>query len=262
MKINVAGAEPYDCYVVGDSNKWVIFIYDIFGFHPNVYELADWFAANRNVSVAVPDIRRGQNWPRDSYPPQTPELKKKFYEGFMVGAGNPVARLVDLKACVDFLNKEKKAEALATVGFCWGAKMSILLDNYGGVCANVCPHPSFLKSGEGEKTSIPTLMMPTDTDNLTIYLAGVLRNPNPQLVAVSEDYLGTYHGFLGARGAFEDPIQKPFVEKAKIQMSYFVTKHMSVSHAASDGPSPFTSTIASFNLGSTSRAPSLYVSNN
>ena len=100
---------------------------------------------------------------------------------------------------------------------------------YRGVRCVIGTHPSFLKSVDGEKTTIPTLMMPAVEDNLTVYLAGVLRNKTPKLVSVSENYLCTFHGFLGGRGEWEKPDQKPNVDRAKEELSAFLATHLNSS---------------------------------
>lgn len=226
VKIPVHDAEPMDCYVVGTSKNWIVVVYDIFGMHPNKYEFADWVASTRGLSVAIPDVRRGKNWPMNLYPPPTPEAKADFYK-YLEGDANPKNRGVETRAAVDFVIDTKGAATVSLVGLCWGAKVCSLVDKYRSVTSLVGVHPSFLKSEDGEKQSVPTLMLPAAEDNLTQYLTGALRNKNPALFAVSEQYLGTFHGFMGARGQWEKTDERPFVEKAKVEITDFVLKHSS-----------------------------------
>lgn len=225
------GFEPMTCYLSkSNSGHWVVVIYDIFGLHPNKYELADWFAAHKGLSVAIPDVRRGKNWPIDQYPPPNDEIKAKFYK-YLENDASPSLRGVEVKETIDFLFREHGAKTVSLLGLCWGAKVASLIDSYNGrVKCVIGAHPAFLKPEDGEKTTIPTLMLPCKEDNLTVYLKGALRNKNPGLFTISEDYLGTFHGFLGARGRWHLPDEAPFVERAKQDISGFVHANVGMSN--------------------------------
>jgi dienelactone hydrolase len=227
--------EPMQCYISpSQSGHWLVVIYDIFGLHPNKYELADWLAAHKQISVAVPDVRRGKNWPIDQYPPPDEETKKKFYK-YLESDANPSLRSIEVKATIDFLMREKGAETVSLLGLCWGAKVAALIDSYNGrVKCVIGAHPSFLKSEDGEKATVPILMMPCKEDNLTVYLTGCLKNPNPSLFTISQDYIGTFHGFLGARGRWHLAEESPFVEQAKQDISQFVLSHVNAKGARTE----------------------------
>ena len=224
IHIPVQNAEPMKCYMSGKSKKWLVVVYDIFGIHPNKFELADRIAAEHGLAVAIPDVRRGKNWPMNLYPPPTPEAKADFYK-YLDGDANPVSRGVEPRAASDYLYDVMGAESVSLLGLCWGAKVCCLVNNYRDIRCIVGAHPSFLKSEDGVKQAIPTHMMPAAEDNLTVYLAGALRNPDVSLFSVSENYLGTFHGFLGARGQWTKPEEKPFVDKAIAELSEFVLRH-------------------------------------
>ena len=117
IKIAGTNGEPFDCYVVGKSKDWIVVIYDIFGMHANKYELADWIAANCDLSVAVADVRRGKNWPMNLYPPPNAEVKADFSK-FLEGDGNFKARGVEVRATIDYLNTNKHADSISLLGFC------------------------------------------------------------------------------------------------------------------------------------------------
>lgn len=219
--------EPMACYVstTPRSKHWLIVVYDIFGMHPNKYELADFMADVKSINVAVPDVRRGRNWPMHLYPPPTEEAREAFYE-YLARDANPELRTAETRATIDFVIDECGAESVSLLGLCWGAKVCSLIDNYRGVRCVIGAHPSFLKPDDGERTTVPTLMLPCKEDNLTQYLAGCLRNKNPRLFSVSDAYLGTFHGFLGARGQWLLAEEKPFVDRAKEDISAFVLAHV------------------------------------
>ena len=226
IKVAVPNAEAMNCYVSGTSNNWIVVIYDIFGIHTNKFELADTLATRYDLSVAVPDVRRGKNWPINLYPPPTPEAKEAFYK-YLDGDANPVARGVETRACIDYLRTERKCASVALLGLCWGAKVCSLVDAYAGVVKCVVgAHPSFLKSEDAERTTIPTLMLPTKEDNLTAYLAGVLRNKHIKNFTISENFLETFHGFLGARGQWDKPEERVFVDKAIKEIGEYVMNHV------------------------------------
>lgn len=212
---------PFDCYIVGNSQNWIVLIYDIFGMHPNKFEFADWVAKNTDLSVAVPDVRRSHNWPRDQYPPANDDIKKAFYT-WLDKEGSPKERGNETRATIDYVIDQLGAQSVSLVGYCWGAKVVSLVDAYRNVQSLVFVHPSFLKSEDGEKQTVPTLMMPAMEDNLTQYMAGALRNRHGARFIISENYLGTFHGFMGARGQWNKPEERPYVEKAKSEITQFV----------------------------------------
>jgi dienelactone hydrolase len=229
VKYRVPNSVSVETYLTGNSSSWIVMIYDIFGMHANTYELADWIATNKNMSVAIPDVRDGRNWPINLYPPPA-DKKEEFYK-WLENDGNFERAANYIRACIDFLIEEKGARSISLLGICWGAKVATLIDSYNGkVKAVVGPHPSFLKIGDGENVTVPTLLMPAQEDNLTIYLAGVLRNPEPKKVLVSEHYVTTFHGFLGGRGQWEKPEEKPYYDKAREELCNFIS---SQSHSKS-----------------------------
>lgn len=233
VSISFENAEPINCYVTGSSRNWLVIIYDIFGMHPNKYEMADWLAKHKGLSVAIPDIRRGKNWPKNMYPPPTPESKEAFYK-YLEGDANLKLRALDTIHCISYLRKTFDVGSISILGLCWGAKVAALIDSNGGsVSCIIGAHPSFLKSEDGENATVPILMLPCAEDNLTVYCAGILRNKNSSLFSISENYFGTFHGFLGARGQWTLPNEKLFVDKAKEEISNFIFKHVSGAKQAS-----------------------------
>jgi dienelactone hydrolase len=235
LTIPVKNIEPVDCYVSrtrNPSDPWLVVVYDIFGMHPNMYELADWMSKHKNVSVAVPDVRRGKNWPIDAYPPPA-DMKEAFYK-YLDEDANPSLRGIETKACIDFIKEKYNASNICLLGLCWGAKVCSLVDNYAGVRCVIGAHPSFLKSADGEATTVPTLMLPCAEDNMTLYLTGALRNKNTKLFTISEHYVATFHGFLGGRGQWHLAAEKPFVDRAKEDISEFIFRNCDLNNRTCD----------------------------
>lgn len=135
-----------NCYI-SDSKRgnWLVVLYDIFGMHSNKYELADWLSAHKGLSVAIPDVRRGKNWPMDQYPPSSDEAKAKFNE-YLKNDANPILRVAEVKATIDYLIREHGAKTVSLLGLCWGAKVASLIDSYEGrVKCIIGAHPSLVK---------------------------------------------------------------------------------------------------------------------
>ncbi|CAG7733649.1 unnamed protein product [Allacma fusca] len=52
----------------GGNNRVLLLAYDIFGFHPNTFRVADRLAMESGMRVVIPDFFRGEPFPEDKYP--------------------------------------------------------------------------------------------------------------------------------------------------------------------------------------------------
>ena len=194
-----------DCYVVGAGDKIVVMIYDIFGFHPNNFELADNIASARGWKVVIPDLLRGSAWPAVNFPPKTPAQSGAF-AAFLTGPADAKKRVLDVKVLIETIRAVEPEASFAVLGFCWGCKLAAL-------CALAIPrlkaitgaHPAFLNEEDGRLVKLPTLWLPTGDDDMTEYQTGVLSGGNSQNVTVNENFRDMFHGFMAARGDWTNP---------------------------------------------------------
>jgi dienelactone hydrolase len=223
---NDVSSAALDCFVSTSANSsapWLILVYDIFGVHPNNHLLAT-FMNEKGINVAIPDLFGGNNWPRDQFP--VPSDKRDAFSTFMQIQADPQSRAEGVRKCIEYIRSTHRASSIALLGLCWGFKLCSLIGSHDGIVrCMVGAHPSLLTSQDGDNVSVPTLILPTADDNLTRYLAGVVRNRNPKLVRVSEEYLGSFHGFLGARGDWASPDEWPLAHKALTEISTFIISY-------------------------------------
>ncbi|ORX74146.1 hypothetical protein DL89DRAFT_264101 [Linderina pennispora] len=126
-------------YLAGSTRSrfGIIFCYDIFGFHPNVYQYAD-LLGQAGFRIAMPDFLHDR-------PLTVSDLGNKdvFADFLMTRAGWAVNRDVFVKTRKVLADEGIKQ--IGAIGFCWGAKlvMGAIGENL-GISAGCLVHPSAL----------------------------------------------------------------------------------------------------------------------
>lgn len=114
----------------------------------------------------------------------------------------------DIESTISFLRRDKGAKSVATVGFCFGGKFSMLsgAQGMGSVQGAVVVHGSRLEAQDGERLRCPCLMLNAEDDV----------EKSPEVYAALQEALqdappggfhtlkGTTHGFA-LRGDPADP---------------------------------------------------------
>lgn len=215
-----------EVYAIGPENatRVLIVVYDIFGFHYNNFELADSIAKSRGWRVLVPDLFRGSPWPACHFPPRG-KAQSADFSNFLSTQANAVQRSLDVKTLISSL--VSTSTQFYILGFCWGAKVAALVNDFPGVRAIAGAHPSFLDATDALDVAVPTLLLPTVDDDLTDYLAGLAAGKQAQraLVLVDENFRDMFHGFLAARGDWTNENQRIRASQAINTIAAFFDAH-------------------------------------
>ncbi|KAI8818517.1 Alpha/Beta hydrolase protein [Fimicolochytrium jonesii] len=219
---------PFHAYVaplsVPTPHSAVIFIYDIFGFHPNAFQAADRIAnLTKETLVIVPDYFLGKSMPEEllgdmsklvAWIGENGDYKKIIR-----------ARIVDT---VKYLKEQKSVKKVAFVGFCWGAKMAILAARDEEVNSLVevkgvaqC-HPSFPAEDDYKGAHFPVAILPSkdETDQLESWYNTHLKASQPK--SLHRRFNDQSHGFCAARGDWSDPkVAEAASEAFKIVATFF-----------------------------------------
>jgi len=200
--------KPYSvfekAYVTGpeDTDKAIIFVYDIFGFFKTTQQGADILSKEFNAKVVMPDFAHGKPYDSDRYlnPPEgvsvMGEVGKQFFDpSFMQ------ERLDEVKAVAAELRGEGKT-FVGAIGLCWGGRLTL---NAGSATpkyldAVATNHPAALQPDDGEKLQVPVALYPSKDDPAdvaqTIYDATVAKPFGaPSDIKVYGDM---HHGWSGA----------------------------------------------------------------
>eukprot|EP00542_Grammatophora_oceanica_P013686 CAMPEP_0194054150 /NCGR_PEP_ID=MMETSP0009_2-20130614/52535_1 /TAXON_ID=210454 /ORGANISM="Grammatophora oceanica, Strain CCMP 410" /LENGTH=232 /DNA_ID=CAMNT_0038702541 /DNA_START=57 /DNA_END=755 /DNA_ORIENTATION=- len=186
-------------YIAGMGNKkGLVFCGDIFGPHPNTFQVADTLAA-KGFLVVIPDFFRGKHWPLTRFPPEggftNPEfqsylgsltydrLKERFEQAVAI-----------LKGC--------GAESIGGAGFCWGAGQVARALEEGLISSGAFVHASFCTPELMEKASGPVCLCPTKDDGEQLDLKEAAEKSGHKVVY--HYYEDVHHGFCAARANFED----------------------------------------------------------
>ncbi|KAJ1960470.1 hypothetical protein GGI12_003782 [Dipsacomyces acuminosporus] len=188
-------------YIVGDkgSKNGVIFCYDIMGYHPNAYQVADLLASS-GIRVIVPDFLQGKPLTREDIG------NKEVFTDFLQNRAPWTANRAIFKAAQKVLEDEGIAH-IGAIGFCWGAKLALqaLGEENSGIGGSALVHPSALTKEDFENANGPVLLLPSKnerdfTEDFAIAKAKPFGDKSVQVRFDNQQ-----HGFCGSRGEFGNP---------------------------------------------------------
>lgn len=193
--------QDFDVYTVGQGNKVVFYIYDVFGLHPNAYQGCD-ILAQAGLRVVMPDYFKGDKWQGGF------DDLDKFMAWLGKVAAQEILRTVTDQT-FDYLEKELGHDF--TVGFlgcCWGAKQCFWLAKenkrikaIGGF------HPSFLNITDAQMAQVPVMLLNSKDEAPMKDLQTELNSKPFAALNIWKVYPTMHHGWVAARGDWTDPEQ-------------------------------------------------------
>ncbi|CAD6574671.1 MAG: hypothetical protein TREMPRED_001196 [Tremellales sp. Tagirdzhanova-0007] len=213
-------------YVVGPENaeSAILYIYDVFGFSPQVLQGADMLAS-QGFRVIMPDVVKGKTMTPEMFAPTEEAQKQKAayfsaFPGAIATQSKPVAEVV--KAI-----KSSSQSKLGMLGMCWGYKVGITTEAAGEFSAIATAHPSFPQPSDAEIIHVPLLLLPSsDEDMSTIHAIhdGVeAKNPGKNFL---KQYSDCGHGFAAARADLKNPKQAEAFHQAYTEIADFFKEHL------------------------------------
>jgi len=242
----IGGLPTYVTGDVKDKAKTIVFLHDVWGWKiPNTRLLADEYASN-GFYVMVPDLVADDTipeWVLKVGAPKNRELDnksltEKVKDTFLMGAeygpwlirhreGVTRPKINDF---VQSVRQDAEIKKLGSVGFCWGARYSILFAKDGYFDAVVGNHPSFLSvPSDLEGTTKPISIAVGDKD--TIMSIDQVHHLEAELKKLSQPtevkiYSEAIHGFTN-RGDLENELEHKQKEEAFNQAIAWFKKHLS-----------------------------------
>ncbi|CAO3689751.1 unnamed protein product [Umbelopsis vinacea] len=209
-------------YRVGEkSDKAIIVFYDIFGLQMslsnNTKQFCDVLSKCSGYQVIMPDFFRGQM------------LKEKdlgdraAFNVWLDKFGSYEVIAPQIKQVKQKLIYEGVIKA-SIVGFCWGAKMAILLsgeDSY--YCSTCLIHPSRLVPRDAEAALAPLLMITSiEESNLSEFM-DILYKKSVGDKCKHVHFDDVHHGFAAARGNWSEGTvdRKRATEAIQLTVDYF-----------------------------------------
>ncbi|KAJ1949352.1 hypothetical protein FBU59_001180 [Linderina macrospora] len=183
-----------DIYIVGPtSSKFgIILCYDVFGFHPNVFQFAD-ILGNAGFRVAIPDFLEGN--PITEADVGKPGLFAEFAAKRGPWSFNKATYEKARKILLD-----DGAEKIGSVGLCWGAKLAVNALAEERAVAAALIHPSMLVAEDFANATGPIMLIETkDEKNLSEEFALA---KSRFALSRRDRYEDMHHGFTGARGDY------------------------------------------------------------
>ncbi|KAI9209883.1 Alpha/Beta hydrolase protein [Polychytrium aggregatum] len=186
-------------YITGDkqSTKAIVFVYDIFGYHPNTKQVAD-LLASRGFFVIMPDFFRGEPW--NTTPFEMAELV-----AFLGKRVPPEVIERDTQTAVEYL-KAQGVTSIGSVGLCWGGLQTFRGGIAGHFAAVASAHPSMLNADIARALNIPACLLPSKTDADFTEFFEILNAKPFGAKNVHQRFDDMHHGWCGARSDFADPL--------------------------------------------------------
>ncbi|ORY29567.1 Alpha/Beta hydrolase protein [Naematelia encephala] len=220
--IEVAGLKTY---AVGpeDAKAAILFVYDIFGFSPQILQGAD-LLASQGFRIVMPDFLVGKYATAELFAPGHEAERDAYFSGFpgsLPSQSKPVADVAKyLKA---------KHSAVGVIGTCWGYKAVILSEGVGEFEALAGIHPSFSAVEDAEKINVPLCLIPTKDEDMSIvnkiYENVEAKNPGKNFMKHFDTH---QHGFMAARGSVDGGPRTEAYHEGYTILSTFFKKYLKV----------------------------------
>ncbi|OZJ02613.1 hypothetical protein BZG36_04286 [Bifiguratus adelaidae] len=207
-----------DVYMVGSttSNRAIIVLYDVYGFHKNTKQFCDRLAEAGNVQVAMPDFFRGKPWLASNAGNREALVK------WVTQVGTREKCMPDLNAVKSMLQKQG-VNQIGLVGFCWGAKIAVQATGESkDYAAAALIHPSFISIDDAKSAQAPVMVLATkDEPDMTEYMEQLYAKPFGSKCTFTR-FEDMHHGFAAARGDWENKEQnKRATEAIRLTVDFF-----------------------------------------
>jgi len=197
-------------YETGDekSEYAIVVCYDIFGFSPQAMQVCDMIAEGVGARVIMPDFLDGEPWPLDK-PIVASELMKWIGE---VGTWEKLG--ASWTALVERL-RAQGVKKIGAMGFCWGGKVAMKATEAGLSDATASPHPSFFRHDffHPLPKAPVCLLLSKDDPQMEEEEKLVKAHEGSNPISVFERFPNMHHGFMAARGDFNNPENKREMER-------------------------------------------------
>ena len=208
--------DDFDLYTVGQGNKVVLALYDVFGMHPNFFQGCDIIASS-GLRVVLPDFFKGDKWSGDFSDMQ------KFY-AWIGKASDPVVLGQVYSKTIEYLQKEIGDDfTVGTLGFCWGAKPALefaakesRIKAVGGI------HPSMITLEHMKAVNVPIMELNSKDEAAGEDLQAELKSNANTEKNIWRVYPTMTHGWCGARGDWtNEEVAKEANEAFGITATFF-----------------------------------------
>jgi len=195
-----------DAYSVGprDAKLAIVFVYDIFGYHPGSLETMDKMAETVGARVVAPDFFDGKALATDQFP----------MKGGMPEFMAYLQAHASAEKCHSYMVKAHEALKgeghiyFGTAGLCWGARVCMsVADKDLFNAGHVLMHPSFLKTEDARPVKTPICALPSKEELDMLPFMAVLQEACPEAHKKSVHFRfdDMHHGWCGARCDWKDP---------------------------------------------------------
>jgi dienelactone hydrolase len=213
--IEIAGQQVY---LSGSGDKAIIVAPDIFGWHPNVFQVCDKLAQS-GFFVILPDFFRGEAFDITKLSGQNPGEEIRNWIN-MKGNWEIVKRDIDNVIPVI---QQRGVKTLGFAGFCWGAKqaMRCAVDDRFSAVAGV--HPSFVNAEDAQNAKVPVCLLPSKDEPPMDDVKAVLDTKPWADKVIWKRFDNMHHGFCAARGDWTVPEQAAAAAEALQLLVTFFT---------------------------------------
>lgn len=206
-------------YTVGEGDKAIIMVYDIFGFDAGRIRLMCDQFADAGFFVILPDFFRAKPWEGEDWS-KLGEFFKEFAWERLNG---------DLNTHIYPYLEQRGVKSIGAVGCCWGDYIVFQASASGKINAGVGFHPTLTKFAESadslaERTKCPHFLMPAGNDPEELKEGGsvekILKGKFGDKVRV-KTFPDASHGWV-PRGDLSNPNNaRDYKEAMQLAIDYF-----------------------------------------
>ncbi|CAM9138752.1 unnamed protein product [Heterosigma akashiwo] len=198
----IVNIDNVQTYVVGSSERAIVIIYDIFGFHNNTKQFCDKLS-EMGFTVAMADHFRGEPWSLENFPP----ADFAAFQNWVAEKGSWDIVKTDLLRTVEHLREAKGCSKFGVLGFCWGGRNAMQAAAEPTFSACGTAHPAFLQDDYAEAAQAPLIFLPSGDDPPTDSIQAILDGKPFGDKCVYRRFDDMHHGWCAARGDWAVPLQ-------------------------------------------------------
>ncbi|KAK8861359.1 hypothetical protein IAR55_002178 [Kwoniella newhampshirensis] len=193
-------------YVTGpeDAKTSLLFLYDIFGFGPQILQGAD-LIASQGYRVTMPDFLKGDHPTMAMFQPGGEESRAVYFSKFPGKAATQSPAVTEALKAI----KTPSVSKVAIAGFCWGYKAMALAEGLKTVDAIIGVHPTFPDASDADNFDAPTLIISTSGEDPAV-IDAIHKGVDAKLPGknVFHHFADRIHGFAGSRADLNDPVKR------------------------------------------------------
>ncbi|KAK7954673.1 hypothetical protein PG996_015485 [Apiospora saccharicola] len=215
--------------------RGLIFLYDAFGFAPQILQGADRLAAllGNDTVVILPDLLEGSHPEFAWLPANTPEKQALVKDWFDAHGDYRRSKPKLLRAREAAGKQFPSVQSWGVFGLCWGGKPAVLASGEGNegdgrrISVSGTAHPGALDAADAKALTVPHIVLASKDEPADVVAQyKEIIEGQPDKTGIVETYSTMAHGWMGARAKLDDEEDRKEYERGYQQVAEFFDKYL------------------------------------